>query len=153
MTKTKEECKAKFLELLNSIEPPETGMLAGDFRKKCVCLLALNKDGKVLAVARRGTTDDWGLPGGKVELGEGTAEALVREVYEETCINIQFDKLEPVFERVDHSYFVVTYLYKGEIEDEPKQGDAGPVAWVTWDEVISSHFGEYNSRLKEKLGL
>lgn len=154
MTKTKEECKAKFLELLNSTEKTfETGILAGDFRKKSVCLFALNKEGKVLAVARRGTTNAWGLAGGKVDLGENMVEALIREVYEETYIKLDPNKLEPVFERVDPPYFVVTYLYKDIIEDEPKQGDAGPATWVTWDELISGPFGEYNSRLKEKLGL
>lgn len=149
----KEERQAQFLELLNSTEPLESGVLAGDLRKKSVCLFALNKEGKVLAVARRGTTDAWGLPGGKVDLGEDMIEALVREVYEETYIKLDADKLEPVFERVDPPYFVVTYSYKGEIKEDPRQGDAGSVGWVTWDELLSGPFGEYNARLKTKLGL
>lgn len=43
----------------------------------CVCIF---KGEKLLAVARRGTTDEWSLPGGKVDAGEAPLEASVREV-------------------------------------------------------------------------
>jgi 8-oxo-dGTP pyrophosphatase MutT (NUDIX family) len=116
----------------------------------CVCVL---KGDKVLAVARRGTTDEWGLPGGKVDSGEAPLEALVREVWEEAHIKLNKNKLELVFSRIDHPFLVITYLYSGDIDDEPEQGDAGPAGWVTWDQLLSGPFGEYNARLKDKLGL
>ena len=123
------------------------------FNKKLgVCLCALKGD-KVLAVARRNSVDQWGLPGGKIEPGESMIDALVREVQEETRIVLDKNKLRPVFSRVDDSFFVVTYFYQGKIEEKPRQGDAGPVEWVTWDQLIIGPFGIYNSRLKARLGL
>lgn len=121
-------------------------------RKFGVCLCALNRD-KVLGVARRGSIDQWGLPGGKVDPGESMLAALVREVQEETNILLDKNKLRPVFSRVDDSFFVVTYFYQEKIGETPSQGDAGPVEWVTWDQLITGPFGIYNSKLKNKLGL
>lgn len=117
-----------------------------------VCVLAV-QDSKILAVARRGTIDQWGLPGGKVDPGEDAIDALVREVFEESFIKLDKDKLVPVFSRRDDKFFVSTYIYNGTIEDAPKQGDAGPAAWVTWDELLTGPFGVYNAKLKETLGL
>lgn len=119
--------------------------------RQAVCVCALKGD-KVLAVARRGTTDEWGLPGGKVDSGEDPLEALVREVWEEAHIKLDKTKLEPVFCRIDHPFFVTTYLYSGDIDEKPEQGDAGPAGWVSWDQLLSGPFGEYNARLKQKLG-
>jgi 8-oxo-dGTP diphosphatase len=120
--------------------------------REAVCLLALQDD-RVLAVARRGTKDEWGLPGGKVDPGEGLEDALVREVQEEAQISVDKNRLMPVFERFDPPFHVTTFLYSGNIDDIPIQGDAGPAGWVRWDQLLSGPFGEYNARLKNKLGL
>lgn len=117
--------------------------------KQSVQLCAI-KDGNVLAVARRGTVNSWGLPGGKPEKGEDDLSALVREVEEETLLKID-KNLRFVFKRLNGNYIVTTYFYDGDIEEEPRQGDAGPSAWVTWEELISGPFGEYNKKLKESL--
>ena len=120
--------------------------------REAVCLLAL-KENQVLAVARRGTKDEWGLPGGKVDPGEEHDDALVREVREEAHITVDKSKLVPVFERFDPPFHVTTFLYQGDINDIPEQGDAGPAEWVRWEQLLSGPFGQYNARLKNKLGL
>lgn len=117
---------------------------------QAVCVCAIKND-KVLGVARRGTMDEWGLPGGKVDPGEDPIEALVREVQEETHISLDKTKLEFVFERLDASYHVCTYLYHADIEDIPEQGDAGPAQWITWNDLLSGPFGEYNQKLKNHI--
>ena len=93
------------------------------------------------------------LGGGKVDKGESPIQAVVREVKEESGIDLEPSKLRVVFTREDGEFFVITYFYDAPITQEPKQGDAGPVAWVTWEQLISGCFGEYNKRLKNKLGL
>lgn len=117
-----------------------------------VCVCAIKGD-KVLAVARRGTKSEWGLPGGKVEPNEDLKDALVREVQEEVNITLDKDKLTPIFTRIDHPFNVTTFLYSDIIDDKPEQGDAGPVGWVSWDQLISGPFGEYNLALKKQLGI
>jgi ADP-ribose pyrophosphatase YjhB (NUDIX family) len=147
--------KEDLFKLLNNDLKLESSFLAGNPNALIlsVCVCAIREDGKVLAVARRGTTDQWGLPGGKVDPGEDAVDALVREVWEESFIKLDKNKLVPVFNRKDAKFFVITYLYNGTIKDIPKQGDAGPAAWVTWEQLIGGPFGKYNAKLKETLGL
>jgi len=119
--------------------------------RDAVCVCAVKGD-KVLAIARRGTEDEWGLPGGKIELGEDPVEALVREVQEEAKIDLDPGKCKPVFQRTDEAGFdVITFLYDGDVDQRPKQGDAGPAKWVTWQELFDGPFGKYNMQLYEKL--
>ena len=48
----------------------------------------LSQSGKIL-LQKRADKGTWGLPGGAIELGESALEALVREFYEETGIEIR----------------------------------------------------------------
>jgi len=57
----------------------------------CVGGIVLDDDGRLLMI-QRGTEPDrgrWSLPGGRVELGETDEEAAVREVREETGLDIE----------------------------------------------------------------
>lgn len=117
--------------------------------KQAVCVVILNFD-KVLAVSRRGELASWGLPGGKADLGETLKQALIREVKEETHCILDENLLEEIYSRKEGEYSVVTYLYKGIVKDF-KQGDAGPVSWVTWDDLIKGPFGDYNKEVKLKV--
>ena len=112
-----------------------------------VMLLAL-KNNKVLAVAHRNTTNDWEMPGGKVEPGESDLDALVREVFEETNLSIDKEKCTFLTEDLDGETLARTYLYLGTINEIPKQGDIGPVKWVSWDELLNGHYPVYNKKLK-----
>lgn len=115
--------------------------------QRAVCVLVTRGD-SVLAVARRGTTDDWGLPGGWA--GSDLRRSAARELYEETGILFEFRKLVPVYagrcgncSETD----VYTFLAPG-ASGEPQQRDAGPAKFISWDALCAGPFATYNSRVR-----
>ena len=77
------------------------------------------KSGQVLLI-RRGKAPrkgEWSLPGGSVEIGETTEEATLREVKEETGLDVDLGPLLDVINFIDksnagvrHHYVLVDYL-------------------------------------------
>ena len=59
-------------------------------------------DNRVLLVRRANPPlqGEWSIPGGLVEVGETTQQALVREVLEETGLHVEATGLVEVFERI-----------------------------------------------------
>jgi len=59
----------------------------------------LIQDEKILLIERKNSPFQhyWALPGGFVEYGETTEEAVVREFFEETCVQTQIQRLFGVF--------------------------------------------------------
>ena len=54
----------------------------------------------------------WSVPGGKVELAETLAQAVTREVHEETGLVVEVGALACVIERMgdDHHYVILDYV-------------------------------------------
>ena len=46
----------------------------------------------------------WGLPGGRIDPGESALEACVREVQEETGLNVKYDRLVGVYTGLTYGY-------------------------------------------------
>lgn len=105
----------------------------------CVGAVAVD-DGRLLMVRRgRGPAQgEWAVPGGRVEAGETVAEAVVRELREETGIEGVCGPLLGWVERVDddHHFVILDFEVTVLSDGEPVAGDdAAEVAWVQLDQV------------------
>lgn len=97
-----------------------------------------------LLLVRRGrgpAAGEWSVPGGRVEAGETLHEALVREMLEETALEIVVERFLGWAERIDDDAdehfvildFAVTLL---DPDAEARAGDdAAEVAWVPMGEL------------------
>ena len=72
-----------------------------------------NQFGDVLLLRQTRGKRLWTLPGGKVRAREALADALKREVFEETGLRIQFFVMTSVFERPEKG--AITFLYTARI--------------------------------------
>ena len=99
-------------------------------------------DGNLLLVRRgRGpAVGAWSVPGGRVEPGETLAEAVVRELDEETGLEGVCGPLVGWVERIgdDHHFVILDFWATLLDEREPVAGDdAVEVAWVPLADVAS----------------
>jgi len=102
------------------------------------------RDGRVLLI-RRGKQPlygRWVVPGGTVELGESLGQALVREMREETGLEVEPIELITVFDRIHrdgarvvYHYVIVDYLCRWRSGEARAASDALDVAWATPEEL------------------
>ncbi len=98
-------------------------------------------DGDRVLLVKRGREPlkgEWSLPGGAVEIGETLGAAVVREVREETCLDIAvgpvievLDRIRPdVAGRIEYHYVIVDYLCRLRGGTAACGSDAEAVHWV-----------------------
>ncbi len=107
-----------------------------------VAVGAVARHGDALLLVRRGhgpAAGEWSVPGGRVEPGETLHEAVVRETFEETTLEVVVERFLGWAERVDDEHhfvildFAVTLLDPDAV---PIAGDdAAEVAWVPWGDL------------------
>jgi ADP-ribose pyrophosphatase YjhB (NUDIX family) len=68
----------------------------GKLRLGCSAAIFDERRGKLL-LTRRTDNGQWCLPGGRVEAGESVSEACVREVWEETGLQVRITRLAGVY--------------------------------------------------------
>ena len=117
--------------------------------KLAVCVLIVDqKSCNFLSVSLKDDHTDFNLPGGKVELGENIIDAGVREVKEETGIDVF--NLEFLYESKDNEFQVITYYtsnYDGNIYTKENH----VVKWIPiYDLTKSKKWPEYNSMVYNK---
>ncbi|WP_204043972.1 NUDIX hydrolase [Acrocarpospora phusangensis] len=102
---------------------------------RCVGALILDADGRLLLVKRGRPPGEglWSLPGGRVEAGESDPEALVREIREETGLDVTPGELagsvsRPPYEIYDYYATPAGGLLRA-------GDDAADVRWVPLDEL------------------
>ena len=115
--------------------------------------LLLMQNGLALAVSRRNDPTKWGLPGGKVDPYESSANAARRETFEETGLVVYSHEITPLLSARsvgDVNFWTTTYLYIGKkfFTDAELQAEEGlHVKWLPLGDLANpkiSPFAEYN---------
>ena len=105
----------------------------------CVGAIAIDEDDLLLIKRGQGVAAGfWSVPGGRVEEGETLAEAVVRELREETGIEGVCGELVGVEEVLAEGFHFVILDYAVSVleRDDPVAGDdASEAAWVPLADV------------------
>jgi 8-oxo-dGTP diphosphatase len=113
-----------------------------------VCVGAIVVDEEELLLIRRGrgpAQGEWSIPGGRVEPGELLAEAVVRELLEETGLEGICEDLVGWAERIgpDHHYVILDFRVTLLERREPTAGDdAAEARWVPLVDVAELSLAE-----------
>ena len=115
-----------------------------------------NYSGEILIVKRhpKSRTDPemWELPGGKVEKGEFFADALVREIKEETNLDVNIgDFAEAIQNDYSHKRTVQIMMYLVDVEGEVKISDEHTdFMWASLDEIRTLDISTSLKKVLEK---
>jgi 8-oxo-dGTP diphosphatase len=113
--------------------------------------IVLRADGRVLAIKRN---DDgrWVPPGGVLELGETPQDGVVREVYEETGLEVQPFRLSGVYKNMRLGVVSLAFVCGVTGGAERTSSESDCVAWLTPEEVIAAMPEARAIRVTDALG-
>lgn len=118
----------------------ERGLFMAQIDKETVCFtnmcMVIDKNGNVAALdKKRGGYTGLTFPGGHLEEGETFYEAVIREVKEESGLDIESPLLCGVYHWIKNDIHNVIFLYRAEkFSGELKASEEGPVFWVPLEE-------------------
>ncbi|MEM0139514.1 MAG: NUDIX hydrolase [Ferroplasma sp.] len=99
-------------------------------------------DGMVLLAKRRDEPDKgkWAIPGGKLKLNETLSEGLIREIKEETKLNVTVGRLLGITESISkHFHYIIFDYLCTVISGQPEaSSDATDLKYFKMDELDNS---------------
>jgi mutator protein MutT len=122
-------------------------------------------EGKILLEKRKNEPGKgkWSIPGGLVDLGESPEQAVIREVMEETCLEVDAPRLIDVVSdvsldengKVKYHFVIIDYIVNVK-QGEPKAAsDADALKWVPFSEVeaydLTRSFRAFFKRNRQRL--
>jgi 8-oxo-dGTP diphosphatase len=122
-------------------------------------------EGKILLEKRKNAPGKgkWSIPGGLVELGESTEQAIIREVKEETGLEVKGPRLVDVVDDVSldekgavkYHFVIVDYVVNVMRGVSKAASDADELKWVPFNEVeaydLTKSFRAFFRRNRQKL--
>ena len=123
------------------------------------------KDGKILLEKRKNDPGKgkWSIPGGLVELGESVEQTVIREVKEETGLDVEkpehIDVVDNIIrdenDEVKYHFVIIDYFMKLKGGTLKAATDAEELRWVAFDEVqkydLTKTFRAFFQRNRQKL--
>lgn len=99
--------------------------------------------GKLLMIQTHKWNDKWGIPGGKIQRGESSIDALKREILEETNLqisDIQFAMVQdsinsPEFMRPEH-FILLNYVAKSDSTEVTLNQEAETYQWLAPEDAL-----------------
>jgi len=87
-------------------------------------------DGRIVLIERRNYPSGWAIPGGFVDVGENVEAAAIREMREETTLDVELTDLLGVYSRPDRDPrgHTVTLVYVGRAAGTPRGDDDAKTA-------------------------
>jgi 8-oxo-dGTP diphosphatase len=142
-------------------------VLSGQYPKKPVVGVgAIILDGDQILLEKRKNSPGkgkWAVPGGLVELGENVEQAVIREVKEETGLEVDEPRLVDVVNYVSlgekgavmYHYVIIDYLVTMKGGKLKAASDADALKWVPFNEVdeydLTESFRLFFQRNRQKL--
>jgi len=122
-------------------------------------------NGKILLEKRKSDPGRgrWSIPGGLVELGESTEKTVIREVKEETGLEVEkpehIDVVDNIIRdsngEIKYHFVIIDYFVKLKGGMLKATSDAEELRWVKFDEVekygLTKTFREFFQRNRQKL--
>jgi mutator protein MutT len=123
------------------------------------------KENKILLEKRQNDPGKgkWSIPGGLVELGESVEQTVIREVKEETNLDVEKPEHIDVVDKVDldengkvrYHFVMIDYFVKLKGGDLRASSDAAELKWVAVDEIekleLTPTFRAFFQRNRKKL--
>lgn len=94
----------------------------------------------------------WGLPGGAVEVGESVAEAAIREVREETGVEISLDRLVGMYYRQQGGHQAVFLAHPEAGDPRPDGYETLKAQWYPLDQLPDLLIGWHRLYIQDGLG-
>ena len=122
-------------------------------------------NGRILLEKRKGEPGKgkWSIPGGLVELGERAEQTVIREVREETNLEVESPELIDVVDsitfdedgRIKYHFVIIDYFVKLKGGTVKAADDAAELKWVPFNEVekydLTKTFRAFFQRNRRKL--
>ncbi len=115
------------------------------FEKTCGSVLYAKKDGKKKFLLIKSFSGHTGFPKGHVEQGETEEQTAVREVFEETGINVKIDPAT----RQEYTYITLSHTRKNCVYfcNEVTMGEMEN-AKIQQEEIVQSWIADYDEAMK-----
>lgn len=128
-------------------------------RPRVTAAILVEKDGKFLLAERNKENYNgyWVIPGGGVEFGEGLSDAAIREIKEETNLDVEIKRLichkEIINVPGDYHSIIFFYLASQKSKNIQAKEDVSQAKFFSVEEIRQMKIAESVQMVLEELGL